>query len=92
MGTEWKGRDGLLRFWREWLGNLGGCIALESILDAGERVVVVGTMEAVGETSGAPSIIRFGQVWSFHDGSVVRFDGYYDPRAALEAVGLQESR
>ncbi len=23
MGTEWKGRDGLLRFWRDWLGTVG---------------------------------------------------------------------
>jgi ketosteroid isomerase-like protein len=90
MGTEWKGRDGLLRFWRDWLGTIGGQLALESTLDAGDRVVVIGTMEAVGEASGVPSSIRFGQVWSFHEARVVRIDGYYDPRAALEAVGLRE--
>jgi ketosteroid isomerase-like protein len=90
MGTEWTGRDGMLRFWREWLGTLGGRIVVESLLDAGDRVVVIGTMDAVGEASGAPSIIRFGQVWSFREGRVVRIDGYYDPRAALEAVGLSD--
>jgi ketosteroid isomerase-like protein len=90
MGTEWKGRDGMLRFWREWLGTLGGRIVVESLLDAGDRVVVIGTMDAVGEASGAPSVIRFGQVWSFREGQVVRIDGYYDPRAALEAVGLSD--
>jgi ketosteroid isomerase-like protein len=47
-------------------------------------------MDAVGETSGVPSSIRFGQVWSFRDGRVIRIDGYYDPLAALEAVGLVE--
>lgn len=90
MGTEWKGPEGMLQFWREWLGTLGGCIMVESLLDVGGRVVAIGTMEAVGETSGAPSVIRFGQVWSFRDGKVVRIDGYYDPRAALEAVGLSD--
>jgi uncharacterized protein len=90
MGREWKGRDGMFQFWREWLGTLGGSIALGRIEDAGDRVVVVGTMDAVGETSGAPSSIRFSQVWSFRDGRVVRIDGYYDPQAALEAVGLTE--
>ena len=65
MGTEWKGRDGMLLFWREWLGTLGGCIGLESLLDAGDRVVVVGTMDAVGETSGAPSIIRSARCGAF---------------------------
>jgi ketosteroid isomerase-like protein len=34
MGTEWKGRDGLLRFWRDWLGTIGGHLALESTLGA----------------------------------------------------------
>jgi ketosteroid isomerase-like protein len=90
MGTEWKGRDGMLQFWRDWLGTLGGCIVVESLLDAGDQVVVIGTMDAVGDTSGARSVIRFGQVWSFRDGKVARIDGYYDPSAALEAVGLSE--
>jgi ketosteroid isomerase-like protein len=90
MGTEWKGRDGMLQFWRDWIGTLGGCIVLERILDAGDRLVVVGTMEAVGERSGAPSSIRFGQVWSFDHGRVARIDGYYDPGAAFEALGLRE--
>jgi ketosteroid isomerase-like protein len=80
MGTEWKGRDGLLRFWRDWLGTIGGHLALESTLDAGDRVVVIGTMEAVGEASGVPSSIRFGQVWSFHDfGGLGRRSGPPDP-------------
>ena len=90
MGTEWTGREGMLRFWREWLATLGGRIALERLQDAGNRVVVLGTMDAVGEASGAPSSIRFGQVWTFREGKVIRIDGYYDPEAALQAAGLQE--
>jgi ketosteroid isomerase-like protein len=90
MGTEWKGRDGVLRFWRDWLGTIGGQVTLETTLDAGDRVVVIATVETAGAASGAPSTIRFGQVWSLHDGKIVRVDGYYDPRAALEAVGLGE--
>jgi ketosteroid isomerase-like protein len=90
MGTEWKGRESLLRFWRDWLETIGGYLALESMLDANDRVVVIGTMDAVGEASGVPSTIRFGQVWTFKGGKVLRIDGYYDPRAALEAVGLRE--
>jgi ketosteroid isomerase-like protein len=90
MGTEWKGRESLRRFWRDWLDTIGGCLALESILDASDRVVVIATMDAVGDRSGAPSAIRFGQVWTFEGGRVARIDGYYDPRAALEAVGLSD--
>jgi ketosteroid isomerase-like protein len=90
MGTEWKGRDGLLRFWREWFGTIGGDVELERTVEAGERVVVIGTIEARGEASGAPSTIRFGQVWTFGGGRVVSIDGYYEPHDALEAVGLHE--
>jgi ketosteroid isomerase-like protein len=90
MGTEWKGRDGLLRFWREWFGTIGGDVELERTVEAGERVVVIGTIEARGEASGAPSTIRFGQVWTFRGEKVLRIDGYYDPRDALEAVGLHK--
>jgi ketosteroid isomerase-like protein len=64
MGTEWKGRDGVLRFWRDWLGTIGGQVTLETTLDAGDRVVVIATVETAGAASGAPSTIRFGQVWS----------------------------
>ena len=90
MGTEWKGHEGMLRFWRDWIETLGGRIALERIQDAGDRVVVLGIMDAVGEANGVPSSIGFGQVWSFRDGKVIRIDGYHNPQAALEAVGLPE--
>jgi ketosteroid isomerase-like protein len=90
MGTKWTGREGMRRFWREWLGTLGGRLTLERALEAGDQIVVFGTMHTVGDTSGVPSSIRFGQVWSFREGKVFRIDGYYDPHAALEAVGLRE--
>jgi ketosteroid isomerase-like protein len=89
MGSEFKGREGMLRFWRDWLGTLGGQVALETTLDAGERVVIIATIEGTGETSGAPGKLRFGQVWSFRDAKVSRVDGYYEPSDALEAAGLR---
>lgn len=40
--------------------------------------------------SGAPAELRFGQVWTFRDGKVIRVDFYYEPNEALEAAGLSE--
>jgi ketosteroid isomerase-like protein len=90
MGTEFKGREGILRFWREWLGSVGGQVEIESTREAGDRIVVIATIVGAGEASGTPAKLRFGQVWSFRDARVSRVDGYYEPSAALEAAGLSE--
>jgi ketosteroid isomerase-like protein len=90
IGEEFDGREGFLRFWREILGTLGGQVAVESTLDAGERVAVISTVEGAGAESGTPVTLRFGQVWSFRDGKVIRVDFYYEPSEALEAAGLSE--
>ena len=90
IGEEFDGHEGLLRFWRDILGTLGGQVAVESSLDAGERVAVISTVEGAGAESGAPVTLRFGQVWSFRDGKVIRVDFYYEPSEALEALGLRQ--
>jgi ketosteroid isomerase-like protein len=90
IGEEFDGREGLIRFWRDMLETIGGQVALESTLDAGERVAVITTVEGAGAESGAPATLRFGQVWSFRDGKVIRVDFYYEPSEALEAAGLRE--
>jgi hypothetical protein len=38
----------------------------------------------------APGALKFGQVWTFWEGKVIRVDSYYTPGEALEAVGLRE--
>ncbi len=90
IGEEFDGREGLIRFWRDMLETIGGEVALESTLDAGERVAVITTVEGAGAESGAPARLRFGQVWSFRDAKVIRVDFYYEPSEALEAAGLRE--
>ncbi len=90
IGTEFKGREAVFRFWREFIGNVGGQFELETAHDAGDRVVTVATIRGAGETSGAPVKIRFGQVWSFRDAKVSRMDSYYEASEALEAAGLSE--
>jgi ketosteroid isomerase-like protein len=90
IGEEYDGREGILRFWRDMLGTIGGQVAVETAIDAGERVVVITTVEGAGAESGVPVTLRFGQVWSFRDAKAIRLDFYYEPSEALEAAGLRE--
>jgi ketosteroid isomerase-like protein len=58
------------------------------LIDAGEDVVVIAAIRAVGHGSGVPIDFRQGYVWTLRDGKAVRFRWFNDPAQALEAVGL----
>jgi ketosteroid isomerase-like protein len=88
MGTEFRGHEEIRRWATDWVGNLGVRAEIEAIHDVGERVVVIARVTGTGGTSGAPVTLRGGQVYSFRDGLISAVDNYYDPNAALEAVGL----
>jgi ketosteroid isomerase-like protein len=90
MGTEFRGHEGLRRFFNEWVGNLGVRGEMEAVLEAGDRVVVIARAQGAGDASGAPATIRSGQVYSFRDGRISAVDNYYEASEALEAAGLSE--
>jgi ketosteroid isomerase-like protein len=63
---------------------------VERCIDAGDRVVVIATMRGSGSTSGIEIKRRHGSVWTIRDGKAVRFQWFYEPAEALEAVGLSQ--
>ena len=63
---------------------------VERLIDAGGRVVVIATMRGHGSASGVAIERRHGSVWTIRDGKAVRFQWFYEPDRALEAVGLSE--
>jgi uncharacterized protein len=63
---------------------------VERFIDAGDRVVVVATMRGRGRASGVGIQRRHGSVWTIRDGKAVRFQWFYEPDQALEAVGVRE--
>jgi ketosteroid isomerase-like protein len=63
---------------------------VERLIDAGGRVVVIATMRGRGGASGVEIERRHGSVWTIRDGKAVRFQWFYQPDEALEAVGLSE--
>jgi ketosteroid isomerase-like protein len=90
IGEELDGREGILRFWRDIFGTIGGQVAVDTAVDAGERVVVIATVRGIGAESGTPASLRFGEVWSFRREKAFQLDFYYEPSEALEAAGLEE--
>jgi ketosteroid isomerase-like protein len=59
-------------------------------IDAGERVVVIQREYQRGKGSGVEVEIDTAAVVEVRAGRIVRMQGYMDPAAALEAVGLSE--
>jgi ketosteroid isomerase-like protein len=63
----------------------------DEVLDAGDRVVAVGRWVGKGKGSGIEVHQPVADVYTLHDGRVVRAEfGFTDRAEALEAAGLQE--
>jgi uncharacterized protein len=72
LGTEW---DGFKVTPEEWL-------------DAGHRVVVLGTYSGTHRATGKKVRAQFAHVWGVREGRVVRFQQYTDTKQFAEAVAV----
>ena len=64
---------------------------LDEVLDADDRVVVIGRLIGKGRASGVEVEQPIADVWTVRDGRIVRGElNYTDRREALEAAGLRE--
>jgi ketosteroid isomerase-like protein len=64
---------------------------IHELIDAGDRVFISATFRGRGKHSGAET--SWGPlwgVWTVRDGRMVRWLGFTDRDAALEAAGLRE--
>ena len=59
-------------------------------MDAGDQVVSLFRIKAVGAGSGVAVELGDAIVWSFRDGRPVRIDHFNDQSTALEVAGLRE--
>jgi ketosteroid isomerase-like protein len=79
----------------EWLSDFGEAwdsyvMEVERLIDAGDRVVSLFRIRAVGAGSGVAVERGDGMVWTFRDGKLARLDYFNDQAQALEAAGLSE--
>jgi ketosteroid isomerase-like protein len=87
-----RGREGFRRvvegFWDEFDDPH---IELDELIDGGDQVFISASFRGRGKQSGAEmSWGPLWAVWTVRDGSVVRWQGFTDRDAALEAAGLRE--
>jgi ketosteroid isomerase-like protein len=91
LKREYEGTDGVRRFLQEWTEPFDEWnIEVESVHDAGERVVTIVCQRGRSKVSGVAVEMLFAQVWTIRDGKETRMQMYADPAEALKAVGLAE--
>ena len=91
-GKVVQGREGLLKWLREWYDPWETVDdILEELIDAGQqRVVSVMVQRGRGRVSRVEVENRLGTVWTVQDGKVIRAVWFPSREDALEAVGLSE--
>jgi ketosteroid isomerase-like protein len=65
-------------------------VELHELIDVGDQVFVWSTFRGRGKHSGVETAWDIFGVWTVRDGRIVRWLGFTDRDAALEAVGLSE--
>jgi ketosteroid isomerase-like protein len=84
------GREEVTKYMRGFLEPWSRLtIEAEEITAAGDSVVVGVLQRAAGAGSGAPTELRYFQVWSFRGGKVIRLENLRGRSEALEAAGVR---
>jgi len=89
--TICSGPAEIAAFWKALLEDFeDGKLDVEETTDIGDTVVVGLHSQALGRTSGAPVDVRWGMIFRFERGSIIRADVYGEYGRAFEAAGLSE--
>ena len=87
----YEGAEETSRFLREWTEPWEDwTLEVESLHDAGDRVVAVMRQQGRSRTTGMQVDMSFAQVWTIAGGTMTRMEMYADPDEALRAVGFGE--
>ena len=89
-GGEYHGFEGVQQFFTELFQSVESQLAVEEFVDAGDRVIVIGSTRGRVRATGAQFNIRAVHVWTVKDGKGVRFEPNVDTPKMLEALRLDE--
>jgi ketosteroid isomerase-like protein len=90
-GRVGQGHEELVAILGEWMGTWDEWREeVETIQDAGDRVLVTSTQHGRGKGSGIEWENRFAMLYELQAGKITRWTVYDDPHAANEAAGLSE--
>ncbi len=86
-----SGREAVVAYLRDWEDVLNGAqLEIDRFVDAGARVVAVGTVHGTGAGSGAVVKVPIAFVCTVGEGKLLRVEEYLQPAEALKAVGLAQ--
>jgi len=88
----YHGHDGVRAFWHAWFAAWEtASFEYEEFIDAGDSIVTTLSQRLRGRTSGIElEWNSYGQVWTVHDGKIVRVEFFHTRSEALKAAGLSE--
>jgi ketosteroid isomerase-like protein len=84
----YEGVDGMRRFLEEWSRVFDWEYEVESLHDAGDRLVTIVSQRGRTKSAGPAVEMCSGLVWTLRDGRVLRVENYADPDEALRAAGF----
>jgi hypothetical protein len=85
------GRNAVAQYQKDWEQTLPDvAFEVDRWVDAGERVVGIGTVSGTGAESGADVRVPLAFVFTVQDLLIIQVEEYIDPAGALKAVGLEE--
>ena len=86
-GGEFHGVEGAQQFFTELFSCVESLLAVEEFVDAGERVIVIGSARGRVRATGAQFNVRAVHVWTVRGGRGIRFEPHVDTPKMLEALG-----
>jgi ketosteroid isomerase-like protein len=89
MGPHFHGEEGSRRFCEEWFTAFKTMeVRIAEYLDAGERILILTELEAMGTGSEVRVDLLGAAIYSFEDEMIRRIEFYYERDRALEDAGL----
>jgi ketosteroid isomerase-like protein len=85
-GGEYHGFEGVQQFFAELFRSVESRLSVDEFVDAGDRIIVIGTTRGHVRATGATFNIRAVHVWTVKDGRGVRFEPNVDTPKMLEAL------
>ena len=89
-GGEYHGFEGVQQFFTELYRSIESQLAVEEFVDAGDKVIVIGSTRGRVRATGAQFNIRAVHIWRVKGGRGIRFEPSVDTPKMLEALRRDE--
>jgi ketosteroid isomerase-like protein len=85
-GGEYRGLDGLGKFFAALTAHVSSTLVFERFLDAGDHVVAIGSTRGSVVASGRKFDVPISHVWEVRDEKIVRFRPFIDNPTMLASL------